>query len=128
MVLSKSVAINIIFHCWFFLENNIQLSKLEDLIGFMKKFKNWPVFHLASREMLWRVIQNGRFLWEGQCGKKLLAKERISSGKLPSLKGKGKGFYWVDYLIFWGMERAHVTDSSLMLVRKFLTNQLTLHF
>ena len=79
------------------LKNKIQLSKLEDLIGFIKEFMNQAVSCLASTEMLQGVVQNGRFLQEGSGTRWLLANEKkaLLQAKSPSLKGKGRGS-WVD--------------------------------
>lgn len=121
------------------LKKKIQLSKFEDLIVFIQLCMNWAAPHLATRRMLDRVVQNGRFFigWS----KKVLTKEKMvvtkekkdsPSGKREE-KGTGKGFIMqiassaagdggvdgegpCDSLIYW------------CLTRKFQTGPLTLHF
>lgn len=49
---------------------------------------------------------------EGFCRKEVGARKLLAKkARSPSLRGKNKGSYWVDYLIFlWGIERAPMTD------------------
>ena len=95
------------------LETKIQLSKLEDLIGFSKWFMSRLAAHLATR---WRP--KGRYEREGFCRKKGEGQGRTCF----SINRKKKGLFldqniswWgVDCLFFlwgvWGTERAQVTD------------------
>lgn len=53
-------------------------------LPFVKGLMNGPTSHLASRGPSGGVVQNGRFLQEGEWGKKVISrsKERIVPGKV----------------------------------------------
>ena len=42
------------------LNNKIEQTKFEDLIGFIQQFINQTAFHVAIRKKLQRVVQNGK--------------------------------------------------------------------
>ena len=62
MVKPLYYSIKICFDSVSVLKHKIQLSKSEDLIGFIQQFMNQAVSHLADRKKLQRPIQNGRLL------------------------------------------------------------------
>jgi len=74
-------------------KTNIQPSKFEDLIGFIKQFMNSAASRLASRKELLGVVQNGRVLEEGGCNKDVRSQreERIVSGQVMSRRGNEQG-------------------------------------
>lgn len=86
-------------------KNQIPLSTLEDLIGFIKKFMNKAASLVARRRKLRGTIQNGRFIMQD---KEIIYKiqERVVSGKVISLYREKRGSYHADDFIFlWRMER-----------------------
>lgn len=58
------------------LKNNIQLSKFEALIGFIKQFMNQAESYLATRRVLCRIVWNERFLQEEGWGKKTIIERK----------------------------------------------------
>ena len=74
------------------LKNKIELSKLEDLTGFIKQFMNRAASHPARRRVLWGVVQIGRFLQEGECGEEVTTNRKASiiSGQVILFWGEGK--------------------------------------
>lgn len=89
------------------------MSTFEDLIGFIKQIINWAASHVAGRGKLQEVVQNGRFLIEGEWGKKVISKSKgLFQARSCSPRRKSKGSYSIDYLIFlWKMERTYVVDT-----------------
>lgn len=73
--------------------------------------------------MLIGVVQNGKVFIGKRVGQEVISKgekKGLFQERSPSPRGKGKGLTRSYYfLLLWGMERAHVTITSLVLTRKF---------
>lgn len=78
---------------------------------FIQQFMTWAAcLLLATRSML-QVIQNGRLLLKGECGKRVTSKrkERVI-GDCDTLFEEEKGMAWVYYLgcfSIWGVGEYH---------------------
>lgn len=93
-------------------KNKIQLSKVEDLIGFIKQCINPAASHLAGRRKLLEVVHNGMSLEEGGWNKEVINKrkrEDCSKWGNHLLGGRtGDLLKWITSLPFRGWW-AHVT-------------------
>lgn len=69
------------------LKNKIQVSKFEDLIGFLQQLLNWAASRLESRKELAEAVENGRQKGEQEVSNQ----EWIVQGKVTFLWGKGWG-------------------------------------
>ena len=82
-----------------------QPSTFENLI-FIQQFMTWAARLLATRSMLQGVIQNGRLLLKGECGKRVTSKRKERVIGDCGIFLKGKGMAWVYYLgcfFIWGV-------------------------
>ena len=89
------------------LKNTVQLSKVKDPIGFIQGFMNQAASHLASRNELQGAIQSRRLL---QTEGARTRKKWIASSFGGGMKGSIRGI------------------TSLLLIRKFQTDWLRLHY
>lgn len=92
------------------LKNKIQVSKLQDLIGFVKQFMSWAASQLASRKTLEELYKMKGVYRKEDGARKLAAKEktRLFCSRTSSFEGKGQedrqGFYHADCLFFLQVE------------------------
>ena len=74
-----------------YIVKKIQLSKFEDLVGFIQQFTNGTASHLATRMELQGTVQNGKFLKaEREWDKKVINKRKgyFRQHHLPLREGR----------------------------------------
>ena len=69
----------------YILLKKIQLSKFEDLVGFIQQFTNGTASHLATRMELQGTVQNGKFLKAEREWDKKVINKRVISGNITFL-------------------------------------------
>ena len=102
----------------------IQLSKFEDLIGFINQFTNQLASHLASRGGSLELDKVEGFHRQKQDGTAGKWEESLVSGKSFSIREESKGLNHS----FVGKERPPGEEASRVWTRELLTDLVSLHF
>lgn len=83
----KVLPLKILNHIFCLLRNKTQLTKCEGLTGFIKRFMNWTVSHLASRGALRSCAQRKAFIGR-RVGKEVLSRRKDKTEQKKENKRK----------------------------------------